>query len=653
MRALYTDYLWALLIALVACAATASPAASTKAPAPSPSAAAPLTVMPVIHDVAISPGGKMLAWADSSSGKQHILMYDVAAKKVVRDLALDEGMTFHSLEWSDEETLLYTVSATEVRTHSAVAHYTTTTREYYRMFSIGITDTRQHMMLNSEADFRYVSNMIVLRHHISKPNTIIVTTYAEGSMGWVWTVFAVDTHTGKSTRLETGDQNTRQWVIDHDGQVIARSEWYPLDHNCTVLAKRSVSWPKLYETPCTAPLEIVGLDSGETAVLSIEGDTDGRRKLWAQPLDGSPRKVVAQDPTLDVRQVLTDINDVPTSAWTLRSAIWLDPAAQQRAEILTRSFPKRRWRLTSESADHQLEVLRVYGPSIAPSYFLVNLATHQATPVGDEFPDLTDRKLGDISTVRYKSHDGTELTAYLTLPPQAGNAPLPLVVLPHGGPHASDNNSEFEWLRQHLATRGYAVLQPQFRGSSGFGAQFEHAGDRQWGLLMQDDLTDGVHALIDQGRIDPHRICILGDSSSGGYAGYAALAGAAFTPDIYKCAISVNGIADLPRYLEHLIAQYANMSEWGRVLGDQSDPALADRSPIHAADRITAPILLVYSADDSVVPPNQSQSMAESLKNSAKSVQLVEIPHADHTFSHPAARLQSMEVIDRFLEDHL
>jgi dipeptidyl aminopeptidase/acylaminoacyl peptidase len=217
----------------------------------------------------------------------------------------------------------------------------------------------------------------------------------------------------------------------------------------------------------------------------------------------------------------------------------------------------------------------------------------------------------------------------------------------------SDSGSEFEWLRQHLAMRGYAVVQPQFRGSSGFGAQFERAGDLEWGMLMQDDLTDGVHAVIDQGRIDPHRICILGDSNSDGYAGYTALAGAAFTPDLYKCAISVNGIADLPNYLGYLTEQSANMSYWHRTLGMPTDPGVIARSPIHAANQMSASILLMYSADDTVVPPRQSEILAESLKTAGKSVQLVEIPHADHALSHQAARLRAMEEIDRFLDDHL
>jgi dipeptidyl aminopeptidase/acylaminoacyl peptidase len=301
--------------------------------------------------------------------------------------------------------------------------------------------------------------------------------------------------------------------------------------------------------------------------------------------------------------------------------------------------------------------LRVSGPSDPPTYYLVDLKTHQASSIGGEYPDLASAKLGTVSSFTYKAHDGTAITGYLTLPPQAHDSPPPLVVLPHGGPASRDVDDDFEWLRQFLATRGYAVFQPQFRGSSGFGDSFEQAGDHQWGLLMQDDLTDGVRALIEKGQVDAHRIAIVGFSYSSGYAGYTALAGAAFTPDLYKCAISVNGISDLPRYLGFMIqmaGQYSDqVAYWRRKIGDQADPSLIERSPDHKADKISAPVLLLYSDSDAFVPINQSQLMAESLQKAGKSVQIVAIPNADHGLSRSPARLRVLEEIDKFLQDHL
>jgi dipeptidyl aminopeptidase/acylaminoacyl peptidase len=180
-------------------------------------------------------------------------------------------------------------------------------------------------------------------------------------------------------------------------------------------------------------------------------------------------------------------------------------------------------------------------------FYLVDFATGRADIAGESYPGLAGVTLGEVRFIDYAARDDVEIPAFLTLPPGLGEKNLPLVVLPHGGPHAHDTG-DFNWWTQFLATRGYAVLQPQFRGSTGYGAAHRKAGYGQWGGLMQDDVTDGVKAMIKNGLADPARICIAGAS----YGGYAALAGAAFTPEMYACAISVNGISDLPALLGYV-----------------------------------------------------------------------------------------------------
>jgi dipeptidyl aminopeptidase/acylaminoacyl peptidase len=311
----------------------------------------------------------------------------------------------------------------------------------------------------------------------------------------------------------------------------------------------------------------------------------------------------------------------------------------------------------AESGDHNIVVARVDGPSNPPIHYLINRAIHRAEIVGADFPELKGVKVGEVTSLSYKAKDGTDIPGYLTLPSGAGDGPLPLVVLPHGGPDNTDSGTDFESLRQFLASRGYAVFQPQFRGSSGRGEAFERAGDRQWGLLMQDDLTDGVHALIDKGRVDPHRICILGYSLGSGYAGYAALAGAAFTPTLYKCAVSVNGISDLPKFIGYQNEKQGKDSDteayWRLHVGERSDINVVAKSPARAADAITVPVLLIYSTNDSIVPSNQSVLMADALKKAGKNVQLVELAGEDHWLSRTPTRVRSLDVIDKFLHDHL
>jgi dipeptidyl aminopeptidase/acylaminoacyl peptidase len=210
---------------------------------------------------------------------------------------------------------------------------------------------------------------------------------------------------------------------------------------------------------------------------------------------------------------------------------------------------------------------------------------------------------------------------------------------------------------QFLASRGYTVLQPQFRGSTGFGDAFRDAGYRQLGGLMQDDVTDGVNAMIARGVADPKRICIVGMS----YGGYAALAGAAFTPKLYSCAVSVNGISDLQALMQEEVPMYGTgvryissaQSWWTERIGSPTDSALEKRSPIHAVSAIVAPILIVYGTGDGVVANSQSEKMAKALTSAGKPVTVVKLPDEDHWLSRGETRVQLLEALDTFLSAHL
>jgi dipeptidyl aminopeptidase/acylaminoacyl peptidase len=227
-----------------------------------------------------------------------------------------------------------------------------------------------------------------------------------------------------------------------------------------------------------------------------------------------------------------------------------------------------------------------------------------------------------------------------------------LIVLPHGGP-ASHDDPGFDWWSQALASQGYAVLQPQFRGSDGFGWDHLSAGFGQWGRKMQTDLSDGVRMLAAKGTIDPKRVCIVG----GSYGGYAALAGATLDRGVYRCAASVGGISDLRDFLRFERSEAGNsdslvMRYWTRFLGvsDRDDPALDQISPIKYVDKVDVPILLIHGRDDTVVPIAQSRDMADALKDAHKPFTLVELESEDHWLSRSETRLQMLKAMVDFLK---
>jgi len=223
-------------------------------------------------------------------------------------------------------------------------------------------------------------------------------------------------------------------------------------------------------------------------------------------------------------------------------------------------------------------------------------------------------------------------------------------VMPHGGPDARDQ-MDFDWWAQFLANRGYAVLQPNFRGSSGYGWDFTQAGLRQWGLKMQDDISDGVKKTIADGIADPKRVCIVGAS----YGGYAALAGAAFSPDLYACAISFAGVSDLPLVLRTERKEHGPDSQtasfWATRIGssDENWDQLTATSPARHADKIRCPLLLVHGEGDTTVRIDQSERMESALKDAGKAVQFIRIPGEDHHLNLTETRVRLLTETEKFL----
>jgi dipeptidyl aminopeptidase/acylaminoacyl peptidase len=268
------------------------------------------------------------------------------------------------------------------------------------------------------------------------------------------------------------------------------------------------------------------------------------------------------------------------------------------------------------------------------SWFLLDTKAMSLKQVARSMPSIDPKRMQPMQTLHYPSFDGLSIPAYLTLPGKP-QKPAPMVVLIHGGPQARDR-WEFDREVQIFAAHGYAVFQPQFRGSSGFGKQFEEAGYGQWGQAMQEDINAGVKYLVDQKIADPARLCIVGTS----YGGYAALWALAKDPDLFKCGVSVAGVSDLRRMLhdDSDVSKNAVSREIVRhKLGDASTmKATFDSvSPVKHADRIVAPLLLVHGDLDQRVPISHGKEMHEAMTDLKKDVEWIEFPDEGHGVSRP------------------
>lgn len=324
---------------------------------------------------------------------------------------------------------------------------------------------------------------------------------------------------------------------------------------------------------------------------------------------------------------------------------WLDKDLAEMQAALDAGARGRRASIVSMDAARERFLVHVGAADRPGGYYFITVAGGKLQRLAFVNDRIGNATLHPVRTIRYKARDGLEIHAVLTLPGGVEAKGLPVVVMPHGGPFARDSE-EWDWWSQFLADRGYAVIQPNYRGSSGYGTAFAEKGEGQWGLAMQDDLNDGLAHLARQGIADAGRAAMVGAS----YGGYAAMRAAQRDGALYRCAVSFAGVSDLQALLRYdrRFLNSGRRSDWLR----EQAPKLKDVSPLNHPDQFSIPILLVHGRKDQNVPVKQSRELAARLEKAGKSVRYVEQPQGDHNLSRQADRLQFLTELEAFLKQH-
>jgi dipeptidyl aminopeptidase/acylaminoacyl peptidase len=465
-------------------------------------------------------------------------------------------------------------------------------------------------------------------------------------------LFRVNLTTGMESLLRKGTASTREWLIGDDGGIVAEQDYL----------ERSRLWEiRLFKdghlnqtisgnSPIDSP-ELLGLSPEGDAIITSLADEDGR--TWKPLLlkDGSWGPDIS--PGVRLTNVILDRNShrmIGTATLDDTATYrFVDPGLQENWNWITRVFGDDRVELVSMSADHTQFIVQTFGPTHGYTYQHADLREHLIEPLSNVYDGIGP--IAEVRRISYRAADGLRIPAYLTLPPGEAARNLPLVVLPHGGPEARDR-LDFDWWAQAYAAQGYAVLQPNYRGSS-LSTKWAEAGFGEWGRKMQTDVSDGVRYLAHEGIVDPKRVCIVGAS----YGGYAALAGVTLESGVYRCAVAVSGISDPRDFLAWVARKEAYGAEtglryWDRFLGvaGRSDERLDAISPIKHANEVTVPVLLIHGRDDTTVPYDQSADMAKALKRAGKPVEFVSLAKEDHYLSRSATRLQMLKTSLEFLQ---
>jgi dipeptidyl aminopeptidase/acylaminoacyl peptidase len=444
------------------------------------------------------------------------------------------------------------------------------------------------------------------------------------------------------------------WLADRDGVVRFGSGFR--DDSAIYLARNSArdEWRTLekfkrFEGARFSPLGFGPLPN-QMFVLAPQQKRDA---VWQMDFDkNGDFQLVFARPDVDVDDIVTWPSDGHVVGFGYNTdqphIEFIDPVAAGINRAMDQAAPGTFHEVTDASRDGHVLLISSYSDVEPGFYHLLDTARHTLTPIGHSNPALSQASLAPTKPILVSGPGGISIHGYLTLPVgAAAGKPIAAVVFPHGGPYDRDYWG-YDPLVQLMANRGYAVLQLNFRGSTGYGEEWRQAGNQAWGTVMHDDITAGARWLVSQGIADPARMCIVGWS----YGGYAALIAAVKEPQLYRCAVSIAGVSDMSQ-LANDDAQFYGGRDAARNMTGTDKAQLAAQSPVLHADQIKVPILLVHGDEDYTVRLSQSQAMAKALKQHGVQNELVVIKGGEHSLLRPQMRLTLYTKLEAFLAANL
>jgi dienelactone hydrolase len=473
----------------------------------------------------------------------------------------------------------------------------------------------------------------------------------------------VNTVTGQVADIDA-PLHARHWLLDSAGAlraVVTHTE----DTTAMLLRQGDGTWKKLSEYKGLIGGGLTPRWVSADGVIYVQAGHQGKNALFVlDELTGKTKGApVAASKDFDLYpHFITKEGQLLGLRYTVDAEVtqWLDPHMRLQQEAVDKLLPATANRLTPPRHGDSPWLLVQASADVQPTItYAFHRGTGKLTRLGAALPAIDRREMGQTDFVRFKARDGLEIPAYLTLPPNTGTGveggkKFPLVVLVHGGPWVRGGHWKFDPEVQFLASRGYAVLQPEFRGSTGFGAKHFEAGFKQWGRAMQDDVADAARWAIAQGHADASRICIAGAS----YGGYATLMGLARDPDLFKCGVSWLAVTDLALLFD---SSWSNLTEeaktygMARLLGDPVTDAelLKAASPLENAAKIKQPLLLAYGAWDTRVPLVHGERFRNALKPHNPQMEWVVYSKEGHGWHKAETRIDFWTRVERFLALHI
>lgn len=604
-------------------------------------------ILPSIYDSAISPDGTEHASIVNFNGQYVIRIGSLTgSEEKPRLVGLEKGVKPGYIKWVNNERVILSFWQSEVSNGLP-----------YRigyLFTLDTSEMKGRILIKPKGIFRQFNNVVV--DWLEDDPEHILMSFDDRSNNLQPSIRKVNVRNGNYTRVKGALQGVQHWYTDNDGNPRAgqgRLNTKSADWVLKIKDATDGEWRDSEEYPgLSGGTTVHGFtsDPNEMIISSYQGQNTVGLYIYNLKSKRITRKLYHNDKYDATGVVLSKDGDEVIGARYIADTTETELLGnyQTAMQVIRQKLNAHTVDFIDQSNDGSSVIVKVSNPYDPGAVYLMKNGEIAAT-LGSLHPSLPSDEMGEVISVQYRARDGFKIPSYVTLPPAVTDTSqlknLPFVVLPHGGPYGRDTK-RFDYFAQFFASRGYGVLQMNFRGSDGYGKAFEEAGRKNW-IVMQEDVEDGARWLLEKGYADPKRMCIAGWS----YGGYASLMGAAKNGDIYNCAIAMAALTDIADFKSDL-KKYRHGSASSKSFighGFESKDDIKANSPVKLAEDIKIPVFLAHGTQDQQVHFDQYKRMKRALKKSSSKATYMEFKDEDHYLSNQKNRQEFFKGLEKFL----
>ncbi|GHB58472.1 peptidase [Psychrosphaera saromensis] len=611
---------------------------------------------PTFSSLQLSPDGKYLAVLSPINDRKNIVILETEGLKNAKPVTKFDEQDISGFTWANDNEIVFTLDSDG--------------NEAFSLYKINVHAKKGKVveLIGSKVGASGIRSAAIVHMLPNDPDHIIVQYNGRNikapdlyklPLNSRW-----DRKRDRNYKMELIAKNPgdyQVWLLDHDGEVRGAMSIDGLQGKFYYKAKGKKEFSILREYEVTSEnIQPLAFDFDNKSLFvasNIGRDTYAVYKY--DPDNNKLGELVLSVPEIDVSSLgfsikrkkliaISYINEYP-------EVTYFDEETAHMMASLEKAFVNKKVSITSQSKDEKLNIVYAGSDTDPGQYYLFDKVKNTLKSLVAPMPWLDTTLLSEMKPIKFQSRDGLTLRGYLTLPKNSDGKKVPLIVNPHGGPFGIRDSWGFNPEAQFFASRGYATVQVNFRGSGGYGRKFEQAGyGGKWGAEMQNDITDTVKHLINNGTVDPEKVCIYGAS----YGGYATMAGLTFTPELYKCGINYVGVTDIELLFDSLPKHWEPQREvMKKQIGDPEDKELMKRmSPLHHVDKIVAPVMIVQGAKDPRVVKKHATKLREALKD--RGIELsddewIMKENEGHGFAKQENKIELYTKMEKFLAKYL